>query len=75
MLYSNLKPKQNHLLDSAPVTVEMDSSEDTCLIFASPIQSMMDLHAKTTPFLFKQDTGGNGRTRPTKTSSNPLRTH
>ena len=44
MVYSTWEPK-SHLPDSAPVTVKMDSSENTCLMFASPLRSMMDLNA------------------------------
>ena len=44
MVYSTWEPK-SHLPDSAPVTVKMDSSEKTCLMFASPLRSMMDLNA------------------------------
>lgn len=44
MVYSTWEPK-SHKLDSAPVTVKMDSSENTRLMFASSVRSMMDLNA------------------------------
>ena len=58
--------------DSEPVTVKLDSSEETCLKVAKLVRSMMDLNARMTLFILKRDTGGNGRTRRTKNFSYPF---
>ena len=58
--------------DSGPVTVNMDSFEDTCLKVAKLVKSMMDLIAQMTPFILNKDTGGNGRTRQAKSFSFPF---
>ena len=58
--------------DSGPVTVKKDSSEDTCLKVAKLVRCMMDLNAQMTPFILKKDTGGNERTRRTKSFSFPF---
>ena len=63
---------ESHLQDSGLVTVKMDISEDTCSTVASLVRSMLDSNAKMIPFLFNQNTGGNGRMRRTKNISYPF---
>ena len=69
MFYSPQGRTESHLQDFGPVTVKMVSSEDTCLKAAKLVLSMMDLNARMTLFILKRDTGGNGRTRRTKSFS------